>query len=96
MRMLPKVLLLLSAPAGLVGYAAGSWLVTMLMPSQANGIVMLFVPLLVAGLCMMPFLMPFFDQKAKADLAAYRARQAADGADGDAGGDTPGTPPKRG
>jgi hypothetical protein len=32
----------------------------------------MFVPLLVGGLFMMPFLIPFFDRKAKQDLEAYR------------------------
>ena len=45
-------------------------------PSQANGIVVLFVALLVAGLFMVPFVIPFIDRKAKQDLAAYRAQQA--------------------
>ena len=34
------------------------------------------MPLLIGGLCMLPFLIPFFDRKAKQDLAAYRASQA--------------------
>jgi hypothetical protein len=90
MRLLPKILLLLSAPAGLIGYSIGAQLVTMLMPGLADSIVMLFIPLLVAGLCMVPFLIPFFDQKAKADLAAHRAQQAAAGeADGNKPGDKP-------
>jgi hypothetical protein len=37
--------------------------------------VVLFVPLFAAGLVMVPFLIPFIDRKAKADLAAYRATQ---------------------
>ena len=39
------------------------------------------MPLFVAGLVMLPFLIPFFDRKAKADLAAYRQSQAAAGAE---------------
>jgi hypothetical protein len=36
------------------------------------------VPLFVAGLVMLPFLIPFFDRKAKQDLAEYaRTREAA-------------------
>jgi hypothetical protein len=38
---------------------------------------LLFVPLLIGGLCMLPFLIPFVDRKAKQDLAAHRASQAA-------------------
>ncbi len=76
-RHLPTILLLASLPAGLIGYALGVTLLRVLMPSQANGILMLFVPLLAGGLCMVPFLIPFIDRRAKADLAAHRAREAA-------------------
>ncbi len=41
-----------------------------------GGVIVLFVPLLVAGLCMLPLLIPFFDRKAKQDLAEYRRSQA--------------------
>ena len=37
----------------------------------------IFVPLLVAGLCMVPFLIPFVDRMAKRDLEAHRAATAA-------------------
>lgn len=77
MRYLPNILLVLSLPAGLFGYALGVFLVRTLAPSLANSIVVLFVALLVAGLCMMPFVIPFIDRKAKQDLAAYRNRQGA-------------------
>jgi hypothetical protein len=77
MRYLPNILLALALPAGLFGYALGVFLVRTLAPSLANSIVVLFVALLVAGLCMMPFVIPFIDRKAKQDLAAYKARQAA-------------------
>ncbi len=33
---------------------------------------------------MLPFLIPFFDRKAKEDLAAYRATKGADGESGQA------------
>jgi hypothetical protein len=75
MRYLPTLLLVLSLPAGMLGYAVGSAAMTALMPGQAQSVLMLFVPLLVAGLFMLPFLVPFFDRKAKQDLAAYRARE---------------------
>jgi hypothetical protein len=38
----------------------------------------MIVPLFVAGLCMVPFLLPLFDRMAKRDLAAHRAQQAAE------------------
>jgi hypothetical protein len=77
MRYLPNILLVLALPAGLLGYALGVFLVETLTPSLADGIVVLFVALFVAGLCMVPFVIPFIDRKAKQDLAAYRAHQAA-------------------
>jgi hypothetical protein len=77
MRYLPNILLVLSLPAGLFGYALGVFLVRTLAPGLANSIVVLFVALLVAGLCMVPFVIPFIDRKAKQDLAAYRSRQGA-------------------
>jgi hypothetical protein len=76
MRYLPNVLLVLSLPAGLVGYALGVFLVSTLAPSLANSVVVLFVALFLAGLCMVPFVIPFIDRKAKQDLAAHRAREA--------------------
>ena len=96
MRSLPTVLLVLSLPAGAVGYAlAVQVLEAMGLADAAQGLVALFVPLFVAGLVMLPFLIPFFDRKAKADLAAYRASQAAAGietASGAADGETHETP----
>ena len=77
MRYLPNILLVLSVPAALFGYALGVFLVRTLAPSLANSIVVLFVALFVAGLCMVPFVIPFIDRKAKQDLAAYRSRQGA-------------------
>ncbi len=52
------------------------------MPS-GGGILTIFVPLLVAGLFMIPFIAPWLDRRAKADLAAIRAARAADPADRD-------------
>ena len=40
-------------------------------------LLLIFVPLFVAGLCMVPFLIPFVDRMAKRDLEAHRAAQAA-------------------
>jgi len=84
MRHLPTVLLVLSLPAGFVGWAVGTAIMTALLPGQGGNVLMLFVPLLVAGLFMMPFLIPFFDRKAKQDLAAYRAREGRPTDGGDA------------
>jgi hypothetical protein len=39
---------------------------------------LMIVPLFVAGLCMVPFLLPLFDRMAKRDLAALRAHEAAE------------------
>lgn len=64
-------LALLSFPAGALAYAmtvrALEW---MDLSGDGRQILMLFVPLFVAGLVMMPFLIPFIDRKAKEDLAA--------------------------
>ena len=43
----------------------------------------LIAPLFVAGLVMMPFLIPFFDRKAKADLAEHRRAVASAAESGD-------------
>jgi hypothetical protein len=76
MRHLPTILLVLSFPAGIIGYTlAADVLEGMTLPPDARSFVVLFVPLFVAGLFMVPFLIPFIDRKAKADLAAYRATQ---------------------
>ncbi len=78
MRYLPNVLLVLSLPAGVLGYALGVRIVEAIsLPAGVAGIVQLFVPLLIGGLFMMPFLIPFVDRKAKQDLADYRRIQAA-------------------
>ena len=76
MRQLPTILLVLSLPAGIIGYAIGATLVSALMPGQTTGLVGAFVALLIAGLCMIPFLVPFLDRKAKEDLAAHRREVA--------------------
>jgi hypothetical protein len=44
-------------------------------------VLLLFVPLFIGGLCMVPFLLPLFDRMAKRDLAAHRAEQAAEPVD---------------
>ena len=85
---LPTIVLALSLPAGLIGWFVGSAALQGLLPGN-TGILALFVPLLVAGLCMMPFLIPWLDRKAKADLAEIqerRAREANPPGDGSRGG----------
>ena len=44
---------------------------------------LLIVPLFVAGLFMVPFIVPLFDRMAKRDLAAHRAQQGIEPADGE-------------
>lgn len=84
MRFVPNLLLVLSLPAGVIGYAIGARLVSgFSLPAGIGDLVILFFPLLIAGLCMMPFLIPFIDRKAKQDLADYRARQASGAPDPD-------------
>jgi hypothetical protein len=78
-RRLPTLLLVFALPAGLVGYAVGVWLVRAIFGDAADGILLLFVPLFLGGLAMVPFVLPFIDRRAKADLAAIRALHAADG-----------------
>ena len=46
------------------------------LPDGARDVLLLIVPLFVAGLCMAPFLLPMFDRMAKRDLADHRAQQA--------------------
>ena len=78
MRYLPEILLVLALPAGAIGYAIGARLMSLVaLPASLQDLALLFVPLLIGGLCMLPFLIPFFDRKAKQDLAAHRASQAA-------------------
>jgi hypothetical protein len=75
-RHLPTILLAVSLPVGALGYAVAGRILSMLaLPEGVGDILILFVPLLVAGLCMLPFLVPYFDRKAKQDLAAYRRTQ---------------------
>lgn len=77
MRSLPTILLLFSFPAGIVGYVVGAAVMSALpIPAAAEGALMMFVPLLVGGLFMVPFLIPFFDRKAKQDLEAHRREKS--------------------
>src|SRR5947199_4983057 len=86
-RNLPTILLALSLPAGLLGYLLGGRVVAAVAPGSS--LVELFVPLFIAGLCMMPFLVPWLDRRAKADLAAIRALREDDRHDDGPAGDPP-------
>jgi len=80
------ILLALSLPAGAIGYAVGAQIVAAIgVPGGTTGLLGLFVPLLVGGLFMLPFIAPFFDHMAKRDLAAHRAGQEAEADDDTAG-----------
>jgi hypothetical protein len=72
-RSLPTVLLLLSFPAGAVAYLVATWFLSNLpLDDGLLQFLVLIAPLFFAGLVMLPFLIPFFDRKAKADLAEHR------------------------
>lgn len=85
MRSLPTILLILSLPVGAIAYAVAVRVLEALpLPEGVQGFLVLFGPLFIAGLVMLPFLVPFFDRKAKQDLAEYRQSQdpgATDGSD---------------
>jgi hypothetical protein len=77
MRSLPTVLLILSLPAGAIAYVVATWMLSSLdLPTGFQEFLILIAPLFVAGLVMVPFLIPFFDRKAKADLAEHRRAMA--------------------
>ena len=70
---LPTILLLLSFPAGALAYVVATWFLARLpLDDGLQDFLVLFAPLFVAGLVMLPFLIPYFDRKAKADLAEHR------------------------
>ena len=74
----PTILAILSLPAAVIGYAVAVAILSGLpLPKGVVDLVVLFVPILVAGLCMLPFLVPFVDRMAKRDLEAHRAASAA-------------------
>jgi hypothetical protein len=84
MKSAPTILAILALPAGAIGYVVTVNVLSALpLPEGAQGILSLVLPLFVAGLCMLPFLVPFFDRMAKRDLAAH-ARDQADAADPEA------------
>lgn len=75
----PTLLAILSLPAAAIGYAVTAAILTSVVPVRDGlaDLLLIFVPLLVAGLCMVPFLIPFVDRMAKRDLEAHRAATAA-------------------
>ena len=74
------VLAILSLPTAAIGYAVTAAILTSVLPPREGlaDLLLIFVPLLVAGLCMVPFLIPFVDRMAKRDLEAHRAAVAAE------------------
>ena len=78
----PVILAILSLPAAAVGYfVSRAILSSLLPPSGLADLVLAFVPLFFAGLCMVPFIAPLLDRQAKRDLEAHRAQSAAFQAD---------------
>jgi hypothetical protein len=74
-RHLPDILAVLSLPVGLGAYLLVGSLLAAVAPSLATTVVGLFVPLFAAGLAMIPLVAPWFDRRAKADLAQIRAER---------------------
>ena len=74
----PTLLAILSLPAAAIGYFATAAILTSALPPSEGlaDLLVIFLPLLVAGLCMIPFLIPFVDRMAKRDLEAHRAATA--------------------
>jgi hypothetical protein len=90
----PTILLILSFPAGALAYVVAQRVLGELpLPEWLQGFLVLFAPLFVAGLVMIPFLIPFFDRKAKADLAEHRRST---GSSSDVSGDGGSRDPKAG
>ena len=74
-----KVLAILALPAGLVGYlVAGTVITNAGLQGSVGGLLFVFVPLFIAGLCMIPFIAPILDEMAKRDLAAAPPRDDRD------------------
>jgi phosphate/sulfate permease len=68
----------LSLVAAAIGYAVAMAILSALsLPEGLADLLIIFVPLLVAGLCMAPFLVPLVDRMAKRDLEAHRAASGA-------------------
>ena len=99
MRHLPVILLVLAVPVAVAGYLAGAAVLGALpLPGSIRDFLVSFGPLLVAGLCTVPFLVPFFDRMAKRDLAAAPGRGASSDAETDVARDRrrPATKGRRG
>jgi hypothetical protein len=80
---MPTVLLIMSLPAGAIAYVVATRVLSSLaLPNGLSDFLVLIAPLFVAGLVMVPFLIPFFDRKAKADLAEHRRAIASAAEDG--------------
>jgi hypothetical protein len=74
---MPTILLILAFPVGAVAYVLSGRIIAGLpLDEGIRDFLVLLAPLFVAGLVMLPFLIPFFDRKAKADLAEYRRTTA--------------------
>ena len=85
MRSMPTILMILSFPAGAIAYVVATRVLSSLaLPNGLGDFLVLIAPLFVAGLVMVPFLIPYFDRKAKADLAEYRRATASTTVDGSA------------
>ena len=74
------ILAILALPAAAIGYAVASLILSGLgLSDGAREVPDVIVPLFVAALCAVPFLLPLFDRVAKRDLAARRASLARTG-----------------
>jgi hypothetical protein len=70
---LPTILLIMSFPAGAIAYVVAARVIGDLpLDEGLRSFLVLLAPLFFAGLVMLPFLIPFFDRKARADLAEHR------------------------
>jgi hypothetical protein len=69
----PTLLFILALPVGAVVYTVAARVIDELFPKEP--ILSLLIPLFFAGLAMMPLIIPFFDRKAKHDLAEYHRQQ---------------------
>src|SRR3954465_6733520 len=74
----PTLLFILALPVGAVVYTVAARVIDELFPKEP--ILSLLIPLFFAGLAMMPLIIPFFDRKAKQDLAEYRRQQETEAA----------------
>jgi anaerobic C4-dicarboxylate transporter len=72
----PTLLFILALPVGAVVYTVAAQVIETLFPKEP--ILSLLIPLFFAGLAMMPLIIPFFDRKAKQDLAEYHRLQEAE------------------